>query len=129
VAKVSAVATVPIAVDVLAATGVLNVSDIPSVIGVPAGVNIPSVTVVSIVSCVPAVCVPCLCSYFCCQVLLLWCPYCCFYPFLCQCFHRLMASLLLSASPAVLVDSCAALRPAADLFLPLVLRPWSPCYG
>ncbi len=59
-AKVSAVATVPIAVGayVLAATGAQNVSGIPAVVCVPGVVNIPSVTVVSNVSCIPAVGVP-----------------------------------------------------------------------
>ncbi len=37
--------------------------------------------------------------------------------------------LLLLASPAVPVVSCAAVGPAVDVFLPLLFRPWSPYCG
>jgi hypothetical protein len=44
-------------------------------------------------------------------------------------FPPVVASLLLLAFPTVPVDSCAAVGPVVDLFLPLVCRPWSLCYG
>jgi hypothetical protein len=44
-------------------------------------------------------------------------------------FPPVWASLLLLASLAVPVISCAAVRLAVDVFLPLLFRPWSPSYA
>jgi hypothetical protein len=44
-------------------------------------------------------------------------------------FPLILVSPLLLASPDVQVVSFAAVGSAVDVFLPLVLRPSSPCYG
>jgi hypothetical protein len=43
-------------------------------------------------------------------------------------FPRVLASLLLLAFPAVGCLLCCC-RVAVDVFLPLLCRPWSPCYA
>jgi hypothetical protein len=40
-----------------------------------------------------------------------------------------LTSLLLLASPAVPLVSCAAVRLAVNVFLQLLFRPWSPSYA
>ncbi len=44
-------------------------------------------------------------------------------------FPPVLASLLLLVFLAVPVVSCVAVRHAVDVFLPMLLLPWSPCNG
>jgi hypothetical protein len=44
-------------------------------------------------------------------------------------FQQALSSQLLLAFLAVPVVSCAAVGLAVDVLLPLLFRPWSPCYA
>jgi hypothetical protein len=130
--KVSAVAAVPTAVDVLSAFGVSYVPGVLSVVGVPAFAIIPirlASPDVLIVYCTAV-------SLFC---LFTDSSFCYLYPavlavasillltsLILLMFPPVMASLMLLYVPVV---SCAAVGPAVYGFLALFFRPWSPSYG